>query len=84
MPFTTVTQAECHETCLDIQGPDNHIANVNPIGGTDKWRVDCDGCGTCIRAGLDTKREATIVARIHVLISPEDYWALHSQEKLGL
>ena len=63
-----VRQAECHDTCLDVQGPDGHTANVNPIGFTDpvQWRVDCDDCGRCIQAGISTKAEARAVALDHV------------------
>lgn len=74
---TFVRLAECHDTCLDVEGRHGHTANVNPIGNTApvKWRVDCDDCGTCIRAGFATKREAVEAAKIHVQKSSDDYWA---------
>lgn len=73
-----VREAPCHpETCIDIKGPDQHTANVNPIGcSDDKWRIDCDSCFTCIRAGL-TKAEAVAIAKLHVLLTPDEYWALY-------
>lgn len=71
-----IRQAECHDTCLDVEGPNGHISNVNPIGYTDpvQWRVDCDCCYTCIRAGFATKREAVEVAKAHVLLSVDEFW----------
>lgn len=73
-----VREAECHpETCLDIEGPNGHVANVNPIGFTDdQWRIDCDHCFTCIRTGL-TKREAVAIAKVHVLLTREEYQKLY-------
>lgn len=75
-----VRQANCHDTCLDVEGPNNHLANVNPIGETSPqlWRVDCDSCFTCIRAGFRTKEEAREAAMKHVLISAEQYWQHHN------
>lgn len=72
-----VRLAECHDTCLDIEGPDNHVANVNPIDETNpqRWRVDCVSCGTCIRAGFKTKGDARDLAFEHVKKSSESYWA---------
>jgi hypothetical protein len=69
-----VSEATCHpETCLDVEGLENHIANVNPVGGTTRWRVDCDGCATCIRI-RDTKEEALAVAKEHVQMTSDEYW----------
>lgn len=72
----TVKQAECHDTCLDVRGPDDHMANVNPIGETTPvlWRVDCDSCFTCIQAGFHTKAEARDAAVAHVSKSSKEYW----------
>lgn len=71
-----VRQAECHDTCLDVEGPDKHVANVNPVGFTDpqQWRVDCDCCGTCIRSGFRSKAEARDVAMEHVRMSVDEFW----------
>ena len=71
-----VRQAECHDTCLDIEGPNGHIANVNPVGYTNPqvWRVDCDSCTTCIRSGFETKKDALEAAKEHVKVSSEKYW----------
>lgn len=70
-----VRQADCHDTCLDVEGPDGHVANVNPVSDTDPqvWRVDCDGCGTCVRAGFKTKRAARAAAIAHVRISVDEF-----------
>lgn len=76
----TVKLAECHETCLEVTGPSYHIANVNPIGMTnpEQWRVDCDSCCTCIKAGFKTKAAALEYAKQHVVISTDDYWRLRN------
>lgn len=75
-----VRVAECHpDTCLDVEGPDGHTANVNPIaesGGL--WRVDCDDCTTCVRAGLASQPEALEAAVEHVRLTTNEYWAIRS------
>lgn len=77
MSMTTVKLAECHDTCLNVE-KDGHVANVNPIGWPylqpTLWRVDCDHCFTCVRAGFTTKAEARDVALAHVQMTPEEYW----------
>lgn len=72
-----VMSAGCHAECLDVVGPDDHIANVNPIGYTDPqlWRVDCDSCGTCVRAGFLTRADAVAAAERHVVQSSEEFWS---------
>lgn len=70
----TVREADCHpDTCLDVEGPEGHNANVNPIGFSHRWRVDCDGCGTCIHTA-ETKKLALWLAMTHVIESSEEYW----------
>lgn len=70
---TQVRLAECHDTCLDVEGPNNHIANVNPIKFTSpvQWRVDCDSCFTCIQAGIASKSLARDIAFQHVQNKPK-------------
>lgn len=62
-----VEVAQCHpDTCVDVFGANGHHANVNPIGFSELWRVDCDSCYTCIRSNLSTKEEAIEEAKKHV------------------
>jgi len=81
-----VRLAECHDTCLDIEGPDGHVANVSPIGETNPqlWRVDCDKCGTRIRSGIVTKAAAKVEAMRHVLETPEEFFAMRERNKRRL
>lgn len=76
MSTIKVVPAECHVMCVDVVGPNDHVANVNPIGYTDPqlWRVDCDSCGTCVRAGFQTREAAISEAERHVAFSSEDFW----------
>lgn len=74
--MSTVRLADCHDTCLDVEGPNNHIANVNPVGCTTPqvWRVDCDSCSTNIKSNIKSKKEARDIAIKHVNMSVADYW----------
>lgn len=76
MSTVKVVPAECHAECLDVIGPNEHVANVNPIGFTDPtlWRVDCDSCCTCVRAGFKTRDEAQTYAEQHVARSSKEFW----------
>lgn len=65
--FVVTKLAECHDTCLDVVGSDGHTTNVNPVEGTDDWRVDCDSCFTCISAHHKTKAAARDAAVAHVI-----------------
>lgn len=77
MYMTKTAPAGCHAECLDVIGPNDHVANVNPIGYTDptKWRIDCDSCGTCVRAGFKTRADAVAEAERHVSRSSEEFWS---------
>lgn len=83
MSMTTVTLAECHDTCLDVTY-EGHTANVNPIGYPYQqptlWRVDCDHCGTCVSAGFTTKAEARDEAMVHVRMTPTEFWEIRDAE----
>jgi MinD superfamily P-loop ATPase len=80
--FEVRPNAECCGECLDVEGVNGHVANVNPIGGTSPvlWRVDCNGCATCIRAGFATQEEAIAVAKEHVAKSSEEFWDARDAE----
>ena len=69
--------AGCHAECLYIIGPNDHIANVNLVGYTDPqlWRVDCETCRTCVRAGFLTRADAVAEAERHVARSSEEFWS---------
>lgn len=76
---TTVMQAECHDTCLDVRSESGHECNVNPVGMSTRWRVDCDHCGTCIRV-VGTKEEAVQEAKAHVKLTVEEFWEIRDAE----
>lgn len=71
-----IRDAECHDTCLDVEWrPTGHTANVNPVGFSTAWRVDCDHCCTCISI-VKTKAEAIEKAVAHVVVSSAVYWEI--------
>ncbi len=76
----TVKQAECHDTCADVFTEDHHT-EVNPVGYTDpqRWRVDCNTCGTCVRADLPDKEAAIKKAHRHVLLTSEEFFELRDR-----